>query len=379
MICKNMCLAAVTSDSQDLGIYLNVDCQKSAVNCKSAPKKSWDYCIKLKLAMQAASPSMGCQRLGKKGCGDGGGRVGEQFMHRGSRVVRRQTAIRRSCLLTLSRYTTPTLLPQGRKLHEVFSRLTTYRSQQSSASDERKVTCQKTDAFLPPHQKALRFVSSVELRHSSGETSTTPLSPSSPADDSSGEMGGNQANKPRLQRSKAQSRKTFRLRKSRKSHIQVSHIKVEPQELPTVGGQQPPAQQPVMELSVSGIPTPRAHRFSTRQTRSADSKLPESSWDEVSQTSSTSGYHESYSLLMMTLESPPTPAAAPPLASPDIHDLPSTSSATPNYVVAEGSSPDSSINSTGGEDTALLCRNERTSSQHSLLMVFETEDENTLI
>ncbi|CAG2053068.1 unnamed protein product [Timema podura] len=43
------------------------------------------------------------------------------------------------------------------------------RSQQSSASDERKVTCQKTDAFLPPHQKAskLRFVSSVELRHSS--------------------------------------------------------------------------------------------------------------------------------------------------------------------------------------------------------------------
>nr|CAD7569167.1 unnamed protein product [Timema californicum] len=161
--------------------------------------------------------------------------------------------------------------------------------------------------------------------------------------------------------------------------LQVSHIKVEPQELPTVGGQPPPAQQPVMELSVSGIPTPRAQRFSTRQTRSADSKLPDSSWDEVSQTSSTSGYHESYSLLMMTLESSPTPATAPPLASPDIHDLPSTSSATPNYVVAEGSSPDSSINSTGGEDTALLCRNERTSSQHSLLMVFETEDENTLI
>nr|CAD7258232.1 unnamed protein product [Timema shepardi] len=30
MICKKMCLAAVTSDSQNLGIYLNVDCQKSA-------------------------------------------------------------------------------------------------------------------------------------------------------------------------------------------------------------------------------------------------------------------------------------------------------------------------------------------------------------
>nr|CAD7406440.1 unnamed protein product [Timema poppensis] len=30
MICKNMCLAAVTSDGQNLGVYLNVDCQKSA-------------------------------------------------------------------------------------------------------------------------------------------------------------------------------------------------------------------------------------------------------------------------------------------------------------------------------------------------------------
>nr|CAD7198435.1 unnamed protein product [Timema douglasi] len=30
MICKNMCLAAVTSDSQNLDMCLNVDCQKSA-------------------------------------------------------------------------------------------------------------------------------------------------------------------------------------------------------------------------------------------------------------------------------------------------------------------------------------------------------------
>nr|CAD7411941.1 unnamed protein product [Timema poppensis] len=30
MICKNMCLASVTSDSQNFGTYLNVDCQKSA-------------------------------------------------------------------------------------------------------------------------------------------------------------------------------------------------------------------------------------------------------------------------------------------------------------------------------------------------------------
>nr|CAD7403522.1 unnamed protein product [Timema cristinae] len=44
MICKNMCLAAVTSDSQNVGINLNVDCQKSAVRCQSAPKKPRGYC-----------------------------------------------------------------------------------------------------------------------------------------------------------------------------------------------------------------------------------------------------------------------------------------------------------------------------------------------
>ena len=64
----------------------------------------------------------------------------------------------------------------------------------------------------------LRFVSSVEFRHSSGETSTTPLSPESPIDDSSGE-----AQRPsRLQRSKAQSRKTFRIRRGRQTHGEVS-------------------------------------------------------------------------------------------------------------------------------------------------------------
>nr|CAD7442922.1 unnamed protein product [Timema bartmani] len=41
---KNMCLAVVTFDSQNLGLYLTVDCQKSAVNCQSAPKKPWVYC-----------------------------------------------------------------------------------------------------------------------------------------------------------------------------------------------------------------------------------------------------------------------------------------------------------------------------------------------
>lgn len=67
-------------------------------------------------------------------------------------------------------------------------------------------------------QPRLRFVSSVEFRHSSGETSTTPLSPESPIDDSSSE-----AQRPsRLQRSKAQSRKTFRLRRGRQNHGEVT-------------------------------------------------------------------------------------------------------------------------------------------------------------
>nr|CAD7205954.1 unnamed protein product [Timema douglasi] len=37
-------VTAVTSDSQHLVIYLNVDYQKSAVSCQSAPKKPWSYC-----------------------------------------------------------------------------------------------------------------------------------------------------------------------------------------------------------------------------------------------------------------------------------------------------------------------------------------------
>nr|CAD7443747.1 unnamed protein product [Timema bartmani] len=37
---KNMCLAVVISDSQNLGIYLNVDCQKSGVNCQYCTKEA---------------------------------------------------------------------------------------------------------------------------------------------------------------------------------------------------------------------------------------------------------------------------------------------------------------------------------------------------
>ena len=94
---------------------------------------------------------------------------------------------------------------------------------------------------------------------------------------------------------------------------------------------------------------------------------------------------------MMALEGPSTPTGIvvttainngdshePPLASPDAHDLPSTSSATTNQMPAEGSSPESSIHS--GEDLALLENSvPHSSSAHSLLMVFEPQDEDTLI
>lgn len=76
-----------------------------------------------------------------------------------------------------------------------------------------------------------------------------------------------------------------------------------------------------------------------------------------------------------------SPKAFPPLASPDIHDLPSTSSActtTNNFMNYDNSSPDCSLND-NGERTALLSHSERSPSQHSLLMVFEQQDETTLI
>ncbi|KAK4883609.1 hypothetical protein RN001_006928 [Aquatica leii] len=250
-----------------------------------------------------------------------------------------------------------------------------YRSQQSSISDEHGL--QKTDSQHRAHK--LRFVSSVELRHSSGETSTTPLSPGSPADDSSGEL---HPNKPRLQRVKAQSRKTFRLRKSRKSHIEVSHINIDPEPVTTPSQTSSPTilqEQTPAELSVASIPQqiiePHKLRISMR------SKPGEGSWDEdsaISQTSSTSGYRESYPVMQLKESLDSSPKPFPPLASPDIHDLPSTSSAATNYIHGDNSSPDCSLNETG-ERTALLSPTERSSSQHSLLMIFDSQDETTLI
>lgn len=112
-------------------------------------------------------------------------------------------------------------------------------------------------------------------------------------------------------------------------------------------------------------------------------KVAEGSWDEdsvISQTSSTSGYRESYPVMHLKEPLDSSPKAFPPLASPDLQDLPSTSSATTtnNLVQCDNSSPDYSFNE-NGERTALLQQNERSPSQQSLLMVFESQDETTLI
>lgn len=99
----------------------------------------------------------------------------------------------------------------------------------------------------------------------------------------------------------------------------------------------------------------------------------------MSQTSSISGYRESYPTMQLrdTLES--SPKIFPPLASPDLHDLPSTSSATiNNFAQYDNSSPDCSFND-NGEKTALLRQDNISSSQHSLLIGFDTQDETTLI
>ena len=101
------------------------------------------------------------------------------------------------------------------------------------------------------------------------------------------------------------------------------------------------------------------------------------SWDE--DTSSTSGYRESYSMQLVSLEENGRSVNAPPLASPDLNDIPSTSSTATNYMGYDGSSPDCSMTGSGGEKTALLNSSQRSASQHSLLMVFQTQDEDTLI
>lgn len=174
----------------------------------------------------------------------------------------------------------------------------------------------------------LRFVSSVEFKHSSGETSTTPLSPESPADDSSSEN-----HKPRLQRSKAQSRKTFRYKRGRPSHYGEGSSLSSTNTQISVAPSSQPAAQSQSHLLQANIPQ-EVPEVSVKQ------PLADISWDSVSQTSSTSGYRDNYSLQTGFL------------------------------------SPDGSLT---GCTLTPVAGMERTGSQHSLLMLFETQDEDTLI
>ncbi|XP_030758641.1 protein unc-80 homolog isoform X4 [Sitophilus oryzae] len=325
-------------------------------------------------------------------------------------------------------------------------------SQRSSTSDEAHPTnyhhpINPQPNHHPPsttHKTAhkLRFVSSVEFKHSSGETSLTPLSPSSPVEEEEVHQ------KSRLQRMMPQSRKTFRLRsKSRsKKSSELSHLKLD-SELDSPPGPQtfspPPVQTPTqmfpnglqIDSSTPYTPLPNEtpslptspqvstppanqsqsghqylHQQYSNQSNSGldnqkvgfqnqnsfsaiDShrlriatrgKSAEGSWDEdsaISQTSSTSGYRESYPVMHLkdTLET--SPKTFPPLASPDLHSLPSTSSAaTNNFLHIDNSSPDCSLND-NCEKTALLDQEDQSSSKDSLLIVFdqETQDETTLI
>lgn len=165
--------------------------------------------------------------------------------------------------------------------------------------------------------------------------------------------------------------------------MQISHIKLESDEALESPRQSlsPPVlsttkEQPFEQQSPPQQVDPHRLRISMRN------KPTEGSWDEdsaISQTSSTSGYRESYPVMHLKEPLDSSPKTFPPLASPDIHDLPSTSSATTNnYLQCDNSSPDCSFNE-NGERTALLRQNERSLSQHSLLMVFESQDETTLI
>ncbi|XP_031777864.1 protein unc-80 homolog isoform X3 [Nasonia vitripennis] len=251
----------------------------------------------------------------------------------------------------------------------------------------------------------LRFVSSVEFRHSSGETMNSQLSPSSPLEDSSGES---RPDKPRLQRSMGQSKRTFRLRKSRRAHVEVtlpestlSHVLTPATPLAetsplfsvsarvedageqsatssatAIGADAPALQQQQQQQQLT--PQAQHHTHHHHHHHQHLHLRPQSDVSLDEDTSSTSGYRESYSMQLVSLESSGNRTdQAPPLASPD---LPSTSSTTTNYMAFDGSSPECSINSNGGEKTALLTHSsQRTNSQHSLLMAFPAQDEDTLI
>ncbi|XP_031774913.1 nuclear receptor subfamily 4 group A member 3 isoform X2 [Apis florea] len=186
-----------------------------------------------------------------------------------------------------------------------------------------------------------------------------------------------------------QSKKTFRLRKSRRSHVEAVQVKSEQSN----NISQPQTSQPsiltpptpVMEPSSFSIPSDSSSIRSRRSSsiRQSDCEKGGNLLNDQ-QLHATLHYHHHHHhhhhhhLHLQTSDASwDEDTSTPPLASPDLNDMPSTSSTTTH--VFEGSSPDCSINGSGGEKTALLTASQRTTSQHSLLMVFPNQDEDTLI
>lgn len=228
---------------------------------------------------------------------------------------------------------------------------------------------QQWSASTRAQQPRLRFVSSVEFRNSSGETSTTPLSPESPVDDSSGADGpsggggGGSGQRPsRLQRSKAQSRKTFRLRRGRQNHVDTGGHSTEEE---TIGGT-PMTLSPCTTVNSASTVAAQFGAQSTAPSgrplqppNALPPNLSDVSWDSVSQTSSTSGYRDNYSF--------------------------QTSLMSPDGSLAGTGSPGGGCGGGGGGATSSTATTTtaaslvRSSSQHSMVMLYEAQDEDTLI
>lgn len=223
-------------------------------------------------------------------------------------------------------------------------------------------------------QTKLRFVPSVELKFTTGETSTSPLSPMSPGEASCGEtvpsgrsrdvdvLVGDTSDtpdagdRPRLHRAHGPSKKTFKFRRSRHTKPEVSHVRLESDD-----GSSPGPETTPLRRAWSQPPFLQPSNINT-----------DTSYDsEISQTSSTSGYRESYSLQASMTESPGGSARVA-LASPEGADA-QRGSATPH------ASPDASLSCESGtssaERTALL----GAASQRSLLLSSDLRDEDTLL
>ncbi|XP_072929178.1 protein unc-80 homolog [Epargyreus clarus] len=207
------------------------------------------------------------------------------------------------------------------------------------------------------NQTKLRFVSSVEFKLTSGETCQSPLSPLSAGESCGEDAAEGEDPRPRLQRAHGPSKKTFKFRRSRHAKPDT-HIRLESDECSSPGADSTPLRRgwPASLLAPTNV-------------------LTDTSYDsEISQTSSTSGYRESYSLQASMSDSPGGSVRAA-LASPD------RASATPRASPRDTphASPDASISCESGtssaERTALL----GAASQRSLLLSSDMRDEDTLL